>query len=234
VRLFELGKGYEPVEGGEPQERHEVALVLARPPRKAHARFDDTSLAELQGVVEDIVRSLGLEGCVWSRCEAAASWAHPGRATALRIGAQDTLVGEVAALEPGLARALGLTGEIESDVALARLSVDALLAATPRARRYSPLPQFPATRVDVALALPAERGAAEAKAALERCGKGLVAALELFDVFEGERIGAGRRSLAWHVTLSAPDRTLNEADVKKFLERVEREAAQLGGELRRE
>ncbi|MFM7299059.1 MAG: hypothetical protein ACKO4Q_17780, partial [Planctomycetota bacterium] len=226
--------GYEPVGGAEPTERHEVALVLARPARKTNARFDDTSLALLQGVVEDLVRSLGLEACAWSRCEGAASWAHPGRATTLRIGSQETLVGEVAAIEPGLARALGLSGEIESDVALARLSVDALLGATPRARRYSPLPQFPATRVDVALALPAERSAGEAKAALERSGKGLVSGLELFDVFTGERIGAGRRSLAWHVTLSAPDRTLNEADVKKFLERVEREAVQLGGELRRE
>ena len=234
VRLFEVGKGYEPVGGAEPTERHEVALVLARPARKANARFDDTSLALLQGVVEDLVRSLGFEACAWSRCEGAASWAHPGRATALRIGSQETLVGEVAAIEPGLARALGLSGEIESDVALARLSVDALLGATPRARRYSPLPQFPATRVDVALALPSERSAGEAKAALERSGKGLVSGLELFDVFTGERIGAGRRSLAWHVTLSAPDRTLNEADVKKFLERVEREAVQLGGELRRE
>jgi phenylalanyl-tRNA synthetase beta chain len=62
----------------------------------------------------------------------------------------------------------------------------------------------------------------------------LVAALHLFDVDAGERLGAGRKSLAWHVTLQASDRTLNEADVKKFLERVEREAAQLGGELRRE
>jgi phenylalanyl-tRNA synthetase beta chain len=123
---------------------------------------------------------------------------------------------------------------LESDVALARLSIDALLAAAPRARRYTPLPQFPATRVDVALALPAEKTAGEVQAALERSGKGLVAALHLFDVYAGERLGAGRKSLAWHVTLQASDRTLNEADVKKFLERVEREAAQLGGELRRE
>ena len=234
VRLFEVGKGYVPVEGAEPQELHEVAFVFARAARKSGASFDDTSLAHAQGVVVDLVRSLGLEACAWSRCETPAAWGHPGRAVALRLGADSTVIGEVAALEPGLARALGLAGELESDVALARLSIDALLAAAPRARRYTPLPQFPATRVDVALALPAEKTAGEVQAALERSGKGLVAALHLFDVYAGERLGAGRKSLAWHVTLQASDRTLNEADVKKFLERVEREAAQLGGELRRE
>ncbi|MCY3003262.1 MAG: phenylalanine--tRNA ligase subunit beta [Planctomycetota bacterium] len=234
VRLFEVGKGYVPQDGDEPKELHEVALALARPARAKDARFDDNALSTLESVVEDLVRSLGLEATKFVRCEAAPTWAHPGRAVALRFGEAAEDAGVVAMLEPGLARALGLAGELESDVAVALLSIDALLAAPVRARRYTPVPQFPATRVDVALALPEDRPAGEVKAKLEACGKGLVGGLELFDVFAGERLGAGRKSLAWHVTLQAPDRTLNEADVKKFLERVERAAGELGGELRRE
>jgi phenylalanyl-tRNA synthetase beta chain len=232
VALFEVGKGYVPSEGQEPLEVHEVALALCAAPAKKDARFDHNSLARLKGVVEDVVRSLGLEAGAWRKCEAAPSWANPGRCAELRIG--DVLVGELAPLEPGLARALGLSGELESDTALARLSIDALLGAGQRSKLYQPLPQFPDTLVDVALALPEERAAADATAAIERCGKGLVAGLELFDVYRGPNVGEGRKSLAWHVVLRASDRTLTDQDVKKFLERVEREAANLGGVLRRE
>lgn len=232
VRLFEIGKGYAPSEGAEPAEVHEVALALCAVPQKKDARFDDNSLSRLKGVVEDVVRSLGLEAGAWRKCEAAPNWANPGRCAELRIG--ELTVGELAPLEPGLARALGLSGELESDTALARLSIDALLGAAQRSKLYQALPQFPDTLVDVALALPEERAAAEAAAAIERCGKGLVAGLELFDLYRGPNVGAGRKSLAWHVVLRAADRTLTDQDVKKFLERVEREAANLGGALRRE
>jgi phenylalanyl-tRNA synthetase beta chain len=232
VRLFEVGKGYVPSNGSEPVEVHEVALALSSTPAQKDARFDDNSAARLKGVVEDVVRSLGLEAGAWSKCESAPSWANPGRSAQLRIG--DVPVGELATLEPGLARALGLAGELESDTALARLSIDALLGAAQRTKLYQPIPQFPETLVDVALALPEERPAAEAAAAIERCGKGLVGSLELFDLYRGPNVGEGRKSLAWHVVLRASDRTLTDQDVKKFLERVEREATALGGVLRRE
>lgn len=234
VRLFEVGKGYEPRAAGEPLERHEVALALARTPRKGDARFDDNALSLLQGIVDDVVRSLGLVECTWSKAQAPSTWAHPGRAVHACIEGCDGIAAEVAVLEPGVARAFGLVGELESDAALACLSIDTLLVAPQRATRYSALPQFPATRVDVALALPEDKPAAEVRAALERAGKGLVSALELFDVFKGGQLAAGTKSLAWHVVLQASDRTLGEADVKKFLERVEREATALGGQLRRD
>ena len=69
---------------------------------------------------------------------------------------------------------------------------------------------------------------------LERSGKGLVASMELFDVYQGSNLPDGQRSLAWHLVLEAKDRTLDEGDVRKFLGRVERAAERLGGALRRE
>jgi phenylalanyl-tRNA synthetase beta chain len=232
VRLFEVGKGYVPSGGPEPAEVHEVAVALCAAPAKGELRFDANAFSRLKGVVDDLLRSLGLEAGAWTKGEVSSSWANPGRSAQLRIA--DTPIGELATLEPGLARALGLAGELESDTAIARLSIDALLRAAPRTRLYLPISQFPETLVDVALALPEECVAAQAAAAIERCGKGLVASLELFDLYRGPNVGEGRKSLAWHVALRAPDRTLTDQDVKKFLERVEREAASLGGVLRRE
>jgi phenylalanyl-tRNA synthetase beta chain len=232
VRLFEVGKGYVPRDGGEPHEVHELAIVLCLP-KKSAPKFDETALAQVRGVVDDAIRSLGLEAVAWSKCESGApSWAHPGRAlNAAWDAASAPLV--AAALEPGLLRALGLTGELDSDVAVAAIPIDTLLAAPRRKSLYVPLPQFPGVKVDVALALPTDKTAGEAQAAIERSGKGQVASIELFDVYSGPNLGPGKKSLAWHVVLQASDRTLTDDDVAKFLARVERAAGELGGELRR-
>ena len=53
-------------------------------------------------------------------------------------------------------------------------------------------------------------------------------------MYTGPNLGAGRKSLAWHVVLQSDKKTLGEGDQQKFLKRVEREAQELGGELRRE
>lgn len=232
VRLFEVGKGYLPRAGDEPRELHEVGIALAAT-KDSQARFDAGALPRLQAIVVDLVRALGLEPVAWSKAvrEGLPEWAHPGRALDAQLGG--AVAGHVAALEPGVARALGLAGELDSDVAVACLSIDALLAAPARKQLYVPVAQFPSVKVDVALALPKGKPAAEAEAALTKAGKGQVASLELFDVYEGANVGADRKSLAWHVVLQASDRTLTDEDVKKFLDRVERATAELGGQLRR-
>ena len=245
VRLFELGKGYLPGPGPEPLERHELGLALAapRPGKRAGGagapRFDAGALPRLKGVLTDLLQHLALDPAAadWRRAEGELpSWAHPGRAAQLALsGEADGVL--LAPIEPGLARTLGLAGELESDVALARVSLDALLAATAEAggvRRYRPLPRFPGVKLDVALALPEEVDAASARQAIERAAKGLAAGVELFDVYAGEALGAGRRSLAWHVLLRSPERTLSDKDEQGFLKRLERLTADLGGELRRE
>jgi phenylalanyl-tRNA synthetase beta chain len=140
----------------------------------------------------------------------------------------------LAALEPGLARKLGLVDELSSDVACAVISIDRLLACDKVRRGYRPIPKFPGVKVDVAVAVASATRAGDLVQAIERAGKGMVASSELFDVYSGANIGAGRKSLAFHVTLISESRTLTDQDVAKFLERAERELATLGGELRRE
>jgi phenylalanyl-tRNA synthetase beta chain len=237
VRLYEIGKGYVPRgPGEEPVELHELAIALAAPAGDGAAGFDAGAFARLQGAVEDLIRTLEVEPLRW-RAPAPGetpSWAHPGHSVVGTFGEATEIGALLGRLEPGLERALGLAGELRSDVAVARISIDALLAAPRRPLIHRPLPRFPLVKVDVALALPETTPAAEALAAIERAGKGLVDSAELFDLYRGESLGPGRKSLAWHVVLRSDERTLGEEDVQRFLGRLEREAASLGGELRRE
>jgi phenylalanyl-tRNA synthetase beta chain len=239
VRLFEVGKGYLPEHAGqegEPRERHEVGLVWAGEPSPPGARFDAGRLPRLQGAVEDLVDVLALQPLEWRALEGdqRPSWAHPARSLSGWFPDQAELAVVLGPLDPALAAGLGLEGELRSEVAVASVSIDGLLQAPTRERRFRPLATHPGVKLDVALALPSDVRAADVRAAIEKAGKGLVAEVELFDVYAGERLGAGRRSLAWHVLLQAAGRTLDERDGQKFLARLEREAGALGGELRRE
>jgi len=239
VRLFEVGKGYLPERAsarGEPHEVHELGMVWAGVPQPSGARFDAGRLPRLQGIIEDLLDALGLESLTWGASAQAERpvWAHPSRSLSGSFPGAEAPAVIVAQLDPALERGLGLDAELKSEVAVACVSLDLLLGAPKRELRFRPLPTHPGVKLDVALALPAQVPAADARTAIEKAGKGLVAELELFDVYQGERLAAGRRSLAWHVVLLARDRTLDEQDGQKFLGRLAREAEALGGELRRE
>lgn len=70
-------------------------------------------------------------------------------------------------------------------------------------------------------------------ALIEEAGRKQVASVELFDLYRGESIGKGRKSLAFHVLLQSDSKTLGEKDEQKFLQRFEKLVADAGGELRK-
>ncbi|MHC4263606.1 MAG: phenylalanine--tRNA ligase subunit beta [Planctomycetota bacterium] len=233
VRLFEVGKGYLPEhsdERGSPREVHELGLVHAQPRPAAGARFDAGSLAFLRGVVDDLARSIGVVEHTWRRAESELpGWAHPRKAIEL-VDTRGIRVVLLAAVHPETAQEL----ELDADAAAAALSLDRVIELERRPVDYSPVPRFPGVKLDVAFACPEGEPASTAAEVIEQAGKGLVASVELFDVYSGEALGEGRRSLAYHVVLQAKDRTLSDKDQAKYLDRLARTAEHRGLELRRD
>jgi phenylalanyl-tRNA synthetase beta chain len=242
VRLFEIGKGYLPEnsdERGLPAEVHELGLVWTRPEPGKKERWDSGVFAQLRGAIEDLLRAVGFDPPLWKSPEedqSLAPWYHPGKSLVGFLLAATgkelrpaILLGE---LEPGLHRPLGLVSELSGEVAVAQISLDELLASRPREFGYQPIPRFPGNKIDVALAVPLELPAGALESAIEKCGKGLVASIELFDLYTGPGIGEGRKSLAYHILLQSPKKTLTDKDAQKFFKRLEHAVADLGGELR--
>jgi len=235
VRLFEVGKGYLPEsanERGEPHERHLLGLAWASTPPGKKARFDESRFSQLQGVVSDLLDHLGHVPPTWIEAETAPAWTHPGKRLVARWKGNDEDVALLAELDPGVAVALGLEGELASDVAVAEISLDALLAGPRKPARYTPIPKFPGIKVDVAVALAEATPSQAVVDAIHASGKGIVAGVELFDLYRGESLGAGRKSLAYHVLLQSANKTLSDKDEQKFLKRFDQAVQQLGGELR--
>jgi phenylalanyl-tRNA synthetase beta chain len=236
VRLFEIGKAYEPEhanEKNEPRERHFLALAWAgtRPGKKA--AYDDHRLVRLQAIVNDAFRNRGGGEVRWSSDGDRPSWAHPGKCLFLDLLGASRTVGVLAEIEPALAKTLGLSGDLDSEVVLGEFCLDALLESDAMGRGYRPLPRFPGIKVDVAVAVAEPTRAAEAIDWIQSAGKKQVVDVELFDLYRGESVGAGRKSLAFHVLLQSDSKTLTDKDEQKFLKRFESIVREAGGELRK-
>ena len=224
VRLFEIGKGYLGERRNakhEPEERHLVGLVLAAPYRR-DASYSDNSLAKLQAVVADVLGVLEREDVSWGPVEVP-PYGQPGRALAASF-ASGPVVATIVSPRPELLATLGLKGGLQSDVAVAEISIDALMAAARQTRRYVPLPRFPGIKVDVAIAVPTRVRSADVVAVIQDAAGSVCRAVDLFDVYTGGAVGEGKKSLAYHVLLQADDRTLGDTEEQKFLKR-------LGGKL---
>jgi phenylalanyl-tRNA synthetase beta chain len=233
VRLFEVGKGYWPEQANErfePRERHLVGLLLAAPPPPQGAGFRENSLAELQGIVADLLASVERPRPVWGGGEAPA-WAAPGRGLVARYGEGEPAA-VLGAVRPEILFELGLKGRLQSDVALAEISIDALLAAPQEAKRYTPVPRFPGIKVDVAVAVAASVPSGDIVALIRDAAGALCKGVDLFDLYVGDAVGIGKKSLAYHVLLQADDRTLSDTEEQKFLKRLSAKLESVGAALR--
>jgi phenylalanyl-tRNA synthetase beta chain len=102
----------------------------------------------------------------------------------------------------------------------------------PPIAQWRPVSRFPSSDIDLAFVVADEVPAVTVRRAIAGAAGELLAELELFDVYCGPGIDAGRRSLAFRLRLQAPDRTLTDAEVARVRDRAIEAAAALGAELR--
>jgi phenylalanyl-tRNA synthetase beta chain len=159
------------------------------------------------------------------RAGALAPW-HPGRCAELVLG--DEVIGYAGELHPNACERLGLpprTCAMELDFRALGSYAEPLVKA-PRISTYPP------ATLDVALVVPDNVSAADVTAALRSGAGELLESLRLFDVYAGEQVGAGRKSLAFALTFRAPNRTLTTEEATAARDAAVAAAAALGASLR--
>ena len=97
---------------------------------------------------------------------------------------------------------------------------------------YRDVSSFPAVLQDIAVVVGEDVSAATVIDTVRSAGEPLLATVELFDVFRGEQVGEGEKSLALRLSFQAPDRTLTDAEVAERREAIEAALGELGGRLR--
>ena len=150
---------------------------------------------------------------------------HPGRAATVHAGARE--IGWIGELHPLVAREWDLSGG-----AAFELDVDALAEIVDAAPGYRPVSTFPAVIQDIAVVVGDDVPAGDVEQAVRTGGGELLGRLSLFDVYRGEQVGEGSKSLALRLEFRAPDRTLTDDEVAELRKRIESELGALGGKLR--
>ncbi len=119
-------------------------------------------------------------------------------------------------------------------VLVADIDLEALQSVWPGRTSVVDVPRFPAVNEDLAIVVSEEVPAADVERAIRLAGGSLLRGARLFDVYRGEQIGAGKKSLAYALVYQADDRTLTEKEVEKLRTKIIRSVeAQLGATVRR-
>jgi phenylalanyl-tRNA synthetase beta chain len=177
----------------------------------------------LKAVAEALAAQLGTELTVAPTTE---PFLHPGRAAAVTVaGAPAGWIGEV---HPLVCRAW----DVEAAVAFELEAAPLLAAAGAGVEDYEDVTTFPAVYQDLAVVLPVEVPASEVREAVLAGGGELLRAAAVFDLFEGEQLGEGRKSLALGLEFRAPDRTLTDEEVAGLREEIRAKLEEIGGTLR--
>ena len=175
-----------------------------------------------KGYLEGLLRKLHVDATFAS---APQPFLHPGRSAEVRVG--ETVIGWVGDVHP----LVYLEWDLEP-VAAFEIDFDLAIDAVDTTPRYEDLTSFPELREDIAIVVDATVPAATVLATVRAAGGKLLSTREVFDVYRGEQIAAGRTSLAIALTFRASDRTLTDADVAPVREKIVARLRELGGELR--
>jgi phenylalanyl-tRNA synthetase beta chain len=143
---------------------------------------------------------------------------RPGRTAKVSVDGQQ--IGILGELHPLVIEALDMRVEREQGVYAAEINVASLLAAVPAHVPFQPMSAYPAVREDVALIVDAAVPAGQVEEALIKAGGFLLKSAELFDIYTGDQIPAGKKSLAYHLTFQSPNKTLTDKDTGKQRKRI--------------
>jgi phenylalanyl-tRNA synthetase beta chain len=179
----------------------------------------------LKGVLEALATQLEAELAVEPAEE---PFLAPGRAAAVLLGGVPA--GWLGEIHPLVLR----DWEIEADGAAGfEIGLAELIAASEQGReRYRDVTSYPAVFQDLAVVVEEGVPAARVREAVLAGGGELLREARVFDLYSGEQVGEGRKSMALQLEFSAPDRTLTDEEVAKRRESIRRELEKIGGSLR--
>ncbi len=224
VRLFELGRVYHQRKNDLPSEPEVLCGVLTGPRLEPSWRGGNEALDfyDAKGIVEGLFGQLGVEFSFEAGSDESL---HPFKQAAVVVG--EKRLGVVGELHPKVSDAFELAGEVY----LFEADLSALLPFTLGHKMFQPISRFPAVVRDMALVV--DEGVTNAQVQAIMRGFPLVTDVSLFDLYSGEQLSAGKKSLAYRISYQSPKHTLTDDEVNKVQKQIlDKLSKQLGASLR--
>ena len=198
AQLYELARVYLP--NGEKETLCDEKLTLT-----LGAYGAGTDFFGLKGAVEALLSHLRIEGAQWKPCSDSPVY-HPGRGATIMLG--DLILGQMGQVHPLTAKNYGF----ETEVYVAELDLELLFSNMGAEKTYKPLPKFPAMTRDIALVCDNAIPVADLSDVIWAAGGKKLVDVRLFDIYTGEHISQGQKSVAFALAFQAEDKTLTDED----------------------
>ncbi len=219
VRLYELANVYLP-----------KALPLTELPEEKMmltlGMYGEGDFFDMKGCVEGIFEKTGIREVITYEPKEERTWLHPGRRADILAG-EDT-IGFLGEIHPEVAD----NYEIGTKVYVAVLDIEILAKMASFDVKYKGVAKFPAVTRDISLVMKKSILAGQVEEVIRQSGGKLLEDYHLFDIYEGSNVGADEKSLAYSIRFRAKDRTLEDKDVTKVMDKILNKLESLGVVLR--
>ena len=229
LALYEIGKVFE--QKGNPQEELPTEInsfAFALTGLVTEKDFQTSAIPVdffyVKGILEALFDRLGLK-VEYTATQALTSM-HPGRTATISLDGQ--VIGFVGQVHPVVVKAYNIP-----ETYVAEVSLTAVEQAIQPAKPFVEVTKFPAVTRDIALLLKAEISHKEVVEAIEAARVKRLTDIKLFDVFSGEKLGLGMKSMAYTLTFQNPEDTLEDEEVARYMEKIQKSLEEmLGAEVR--
>lgn len=225
AHVFEMGNEYILVDG---------EVLPVEPLRLAVGVYDTKDKFDfysLKGIVEGVLAKAGVKEYDIERATAECSFDefsafHPGRTAVVKIDGEE--IGIFGELHPETLENYG----IGARAYVAKINIPELMAKSSDEKIYKPLPKFPATTRDISVVADLAMPVASIEKAIKNAVGSILEKVELFDVYTGEQIEAGKKSVSYSIAMRSHEGTLTDEQADKAMEKVVKALAEIGAERR--
>lgn len=218
AKLFEIGKVFIPTEEGKlPDEPFKITMGMYG---------GGVDFFDLKGICEGLFKNLNVENVKYAAVTDNPTF-HPGRCAKVKAGGKT--LGIIGEIHPAVSRKYG----IDTPVYIAELDFENVFLNIKTDIKFKELPKFPAVTRDIAMLVDKTVPVADIEEIITKASGKLLETLTLFDVYEGEQIPDGKKSVAYSAVYRASDRSLTGEEVQKVFDKaVKNLEHQLGAQLR--
>lgn len=222
IKIFELGKVFREIEGGKKIEEKKMLTGV----------ITGEAFFEAKGIVDFLFQKLGIPGVWYDQFQPTPEdteisiW-HPTRCAEIKVDHQE--IGFLGEISQSLLEALKIKGKV---VAF-DLNFEKLVKLANEEVIYQPISPYPAAIRDISILVPRKVLVEEVLNEIERSGGKLVVDIDLFDLYEGEEIPEGKKSLSFHIVYQAKDRVLSSNEIDQIHQKIVKAIEEKGWEVRK-
>lgn len=207
-RLFEAGYVFAK-QGDGYKESHRVAIISWGQNQSLWQKETHPVIYEVKSAVEHVIQKLGGSVLFKEMPKASAPFIHPGQAALLFY--EGRVIGFIGALHP----AYRDEHKLRHEVAFAEIDIEALMRGQPRKPKLAKISKFSAVERDLALVMPAALAAGDVLREIQKAGVPLMQSVEIFDVYQGQGVAEGMKSVAFRMHFQDPEKTLAEEQLNQ-------------------